>query len=77
MPSGPRVAAAPKRLRSASPSCAGARSIDGTHHHVSSEHLHRYLGEFDFRHSTRKMTDSARMEVMVGRVAGGASPTSR
>jgi hypothetical protein len=24
------------------------RSIDGTHHHVSREHLGRYLAEFDF-----------------------------
>jgi len=46
------------------------RSIDGTHHHVSPEHLDRYLAEFDFRHSTRKATDSARMETLMGRVAG-------
>jgi transposase-like protein len=36
------------------------RSIDGTHHHVSADHLHRYVAEFDFRYSTRKMTDSDR-----------------
>ena len=29
------------------------RSLDGTHHHVSPEHMHRYLAEFDFRHSPR------------------------
>lgn len=46
------------------------RSIDGTHHHVSREHLPRYLAEFDFRHTTRKMTDTARMELVVGRAAG-------
>jgi transposase-like protein len=34
------------------------RSIDGTHHHVSVEHLPRYLAEFDFRYSTRKMSDT-------------------
>ncbi len=28
------------------------RSIDGTHHHVSREHLDRYLAEFDFRYNT-------------------------
>ena len=28
------------------------RSLDGTHHKVSREHLDRYLAEFDFRHST-------------------------
>ncbi len=46
------------------------RSIDGTHHHVSSEHLPRYLAEFDFRHTTRKMTDTARMALLFGQVEG-------
>ena len=46
------------------------RSIDGTHHHVSREHLHRYVGEFDFRYSTCKMDDAARLQVMVDRAAG-------
>ena len=36
------------------------RSIDGTHHRVSAEHLPRYLAEFDFRYSTRKMADGQR-----------------
>ncbi|MGC2190897.1 MAG: IS1595 family transposase [Candidatus Dormiibacterota bacterium] len=46
------------------------RSIDGTHHHVSREHLGRYLAEFDFRHSTHTETDSQRMETLMGRVGG-------
>ena len=46
------------------------RSIDGTHHHVSEDHLHRYLAEFDFRYSTCKMHDSPRLEPMVNRAAG-------
>jgi transposase-like protein len=46
------------------------RSIDGTHHHVSVEHLPRYLAEFDFRYTTRKMSDTARMGVLMGRVGG-------
>lgn len=46
------------------------RSIDGTHHHVSVEHLPRYLAEFDFRHTTRDMDDSARTERLFGQVAG-------
>jgi hypothetical protein len=37
-----------------------SRRIDGTHHHVSTDHPHRYVTEFDFRYSTRKMTDSDR-----------------
>ena len=46
------------------------RSIDGTHHRVSGEHLPRYLAEFDFRYSTRKMSDTARMNRLMGQVGG-------
>jgi transposase-like protein len=46
------------------------RSIDGTHHHVSRTHLHRYLAEFDFRYSTREESDTARMSRLVGRTGG-------
>jgi transposase-like protein len=46
------------------------RSIDGTHHHVSREHLDRYLAEFDFRFSTCKDSDAERMGALVSRVAG-------
>ena len=46
------------------------RSIDGTNHRVSVEHLPRYLAEFDFRYSTRKMTDADRMRRMMGQVGG-------
>jgi hypothetical protein len=46
------------------------RSIDGTHHAVSSEHLPRYLAEFDFRYSTRKLSDTDRMARLLGQVAG-------
>jgi ISXO2-like transposase domain len=46
------------------------RSVDGTHHHVSAKHLPRYLAEFDYRFSTRKLSDSARMSDLIGRTAG-------
>jgi transposase-like protein len=46
------------------------RSIDGTHHHVSVEHLSRYLAEFDLRYSTRMMNDSERMRLVMGRTGG-------
>jgi transposase-like protein len=46
------------------------RSIDGTHHYVSTEHLHRYLAEFDFRYSTCKMSDNERMGRIIANVAG-------
>jgi transposase-like protein len=46
------------------------RSIDGTHHHVSREHLDRYVSEFAFRHSTCKQTDTERMVNLMARVPG-------
>lgn len=46
------------------------RSIDGTYHHVSREHLPRYLDEFDFRYSTCKMTDGDRLQKMVDQAQG-------
>jgi hypothetical protein len=46
------------------------RSLDGTHHHVSREHLDRYLAEFDWRYTTRKKTDTERMEGLMGKVGG-------
>jgi transposase-like protein len=33
------------------------RSIDGTYHAVSVKHLHRYLAEFDYRYSNRKIRE--------------------
>jgi len=36
------------------------RGINGAFHHVSKEHLHRYLAEFDFRYNRRKMADQQR-----------------
>jgi transposase-like protein len=46
------------------------RSIDGTHHHVSTAHLLRYLAEFDFRFSTCQDSDTARMRRLMQQVAG-------
>lgn len=46
------------------------RSIDGTHHHVSKEHLPRYLAEFDFRYSTCKLSDAQRMARLIGQADG-------
>ena len=46
------------------------RSIDGTHHHVSTEHLQRYLDQFDFMYSHCRDTDSARMRRLLGQVGG-------
>lgn len=38
------------------------RGVVGTYHHWSATHIHRYLAEFDFRYSTRTMTDAERTE---------------
>jgi transposase-like protein len=46
------------------------RSIDGTHHNVSIEHLPRYLAEYDFRFSTKKLTDAQRMMQIVAQAGG-------
>ena len=46
------------------------RSVDGTHHHVSGKHLPRYLAEFDYRFSTRKLSDSARLRDLMSRTEG-------
>jgi hypothetical protein len=46
------------------------RSLDGTHHRVSVEHLDRYLAQFDFMYSNCKQTDSQRMRRLLGQVAG-------
>ena len=45
-------------------------SLDGTYHQVSRSHLDRYLAEFDFRHSTRKMTDGERTATAIRRSEG-------
>jgi hypothetical protein len=46
------------------------RSIDGTHHHVSTAHLPRYLAEFDYRYTTRKDSDQQRFASLMGQVGG-------
>jgi hypothetical protein len=46
------------------------RSLDGTHHSVSREHLHRYLAEFDFRYTTCKDSDTERMGKMMEQAHG-------
>lgn len=46
------------------------RSLDGTHHHVSRVHLHRYVTEFDFRWTTCKLADSERMAKIIAGTTG-------
>lgn len=46
------------------------RGIVGAFHHVSKEHLPRYLSEFDFRWNSRKSTDGERTILAIGGVVG-------
>jgi transposase-like protein len=49
------------------------RGITGTYHHVSQQHLKRYLAEFDFRYNERSrlgVTDSERTTKAVKGIAG-------
>ena len=46
------------------------RGVYGTFHHISEEHLHRYLAEFDFRANTRGMNDFERGAELLKGTAG-------
>jgi hypothetical protein len=49
------------------------RGITGTYHHVSQQHLKRYLGEFDFRYNERMalgVSDSQRAEKVLRGTVG-------
>lgn len=46
------------------------RSLDGTHHHVSRQHLDLYAAELDFKYNTRKETDGQRTTRGIGRIEG-------
>ena len=46
------------------------RGLIGTYHHVGSQHLGRYLHEFDFRYNTRKVSDLERTMLAVRGVSG-------
>lgn len=46
------------------------RGVYGSFHSISEAHLHRYLSEFDFRYSTRKITDVERAELLIAGAQG-------
>lgn len=46
------------------------RGITGIYHCVSKEHLHRYLGEFDFRYNNRRLNDGERLVTAVKQAEG-------
>ena len=46
------------------------RGVFGTFHHVSEAHLHRYLGEFDYRYNARHLRDFERFEASIPGIVG-------
>ena len=46
------------------------RGMVGTFHAVSKKHLHRYVGEFEYKYNTRKMTDGERIVLVIQKAQG-------
>ncbi len=46
------------------------RGIIGSYHHVSEAHLHRYMGEFDYRYNTRTISDFERFSGSIPGIVG-------
>ncbi|MFA5064192.1 MAG: IS1595 family transposase [Dehalococcoidia bacterium] len=46
------------------------RGIVGVYHHISEQHLDRYLDEFNFRYNSRKVEDGLRMILAIESVEG-------
>lgn len=46
------------------------RGITGTYHHISQQHLDRYLAEFNFRYNSRKVEDGIRMLLAIDGAKG-------
>jgi transposase-like protein len=46
------------------------RGLHGIYHNVSTEHLHRYLAEFDFRYTNRELSDGERTALAIKRSEG-------
>lgn len=46
------------------------RGIVGTFHHVSQQHLSRYVAEFDFRYNNRRITDGERADIALKGIGG-------
>lgn len=46
------------------------RSLNGTYHAVSREHLHRYINQFAFAYNTRKLNDGERFSTLVRETGG-------
>lgn len=46
------------------------RGVIGTFHHVSQQHLSRYIAEFDFRYNAKNVDDISRAEKTLNGISG-------
>jgi transposase-like protein len=46
------------------------RGVYGSFHHISKQHLHRYLSEFDFRYNARDVDDGERRQLAIKSAVG-------
>lgn len=46
------------------------RGVNGTFHHVSEQHLDRYVGEFAYRYNNRELTDGERANKTIKQIEG-------
>jgi len=46
------------------------RGINGVYHHVSAQHLEKYLAEFGFRYDNRKVDDAVRASIALAQTNG-------
>jgi len=46
------------------------RGVVGTYHHWSATHIHRYLAEFDFRYTTKDISDRERADQVLKGIVG-------
>src|SRR5258706_1883438 len=46
------------------------RGVHGTFHHVSAQHIDRYINEFAFRYNNRKITDAERAVKALSKIGG-------
>jgi transposase-like protein len=46
------------------------RGVYGSFHSISEAHLHRYLAEFDFKYSTRTVSDAERADLLMASTKG-------
>lgn len=46
------------------------RGVNGVYHHISAQHLDRYLAEFGFRYNARKVDDMARVDIALNQIEG-------